>query len=112
MSKPRLADARRLAGLTQQQLADRVGLNRVQLAKYESGVQSPSVATAARIAKALDTPIEELFEATRRNGPPARDHTTRIQQLETRLADLEKRFAAVEIQPTAAKSRRRRRVVG
>lgn len=101
MPKPQLADARRTAGLTQQQLADRVGLNRVQLAKYESGAQSPSVAIASRIARALDASVEEVFAGDRHSRPTDPDHATRIERLEARLAVLEDRFGAADTPPTS-----------
>ena len=109
MPKPQLADARRLAGLTQQQLADRVGLNRVQLAKYESGAQSPSVAIASRIARALDASVEELFADSPHSRPTPPDHATRIERLEARLAVLEERFGAAETRPAREVGPTRRR---
>lgn len=39
--------------LTQQQLADLVGVDRTLISKIESGVSSPSVATAKKIAAVL-----------------------------------------------------------
>ncbi len=93
VAKPHLAQARRLAGLTQQQLADRAGLNRVQLAKYESGTQSPSVTTAARIAKVLGSSVEELFEGAAYRAHTRPGDAARIERLEARVSVLEERVA-------------------
>jgi transcriptional regulator with XRE-family HTH domain len=98
-----------LAGLTQRQLADRAGLNRVQLAKYESGAQSPSVRTAARIAKVLGTSVEELFEGNASGARTRAGDAGRIERLEARVSVLEQRFAAGEARRTKADSRVRPR---
>jgi transcriptional regulator with XRE-family HTH domain len=109
VAKPHLAEARRLAGLTQRQLAARAGLNRVQLAKYESGTQSPSVTTAARIAHVLGNSVEELFEGDAYGAHTRAGDAARIERLEARLSVLEARFAAVQAPHTEADSRVRPR---
>jgi len=48
--------------MTQQQLADRAGVTRQTIIAIEQGKYSPSLALAFRIANALDTKIEEVFE--------------------------------------------------
>ncbi len=47
--------------MTQPQLAKKVGILYQALQVYEYGKQIPSVDTAIRIARALDTTVEELF---------------------------------------------------
>ncbi|QGP92210.1 helix-turn-helix protein [Neomoorella glycerini] len=49
------------AGLTQSELARRVGLTRASYTNIEKGRKNPSVGTALRIARALNRPVEELF---------------------------------------------------
>lgn len=61
--RPRLREARREAGLTQQQLADRAGVHRVTVAVYEAGRKEPGVGHALAIAGVLGTSAEELFGA-------------------------------------------------
>jgi transcriptional regulator with XRE-family HTH domain len=56
----RVAQARKRAGLTQQQLAERVGVGRVAVARIEAATV-PSVAVALRIARELGEPVETLF---------------------------------------------------
>jgi putative transcriptional regulator len=57
----RVAQARRQAGLSQQQLAERVGVGRATIARMEGGDTSPSVALALTIARELGEPVEALF---------------------------------------------------
>lgn len=47
-----LAEARRAAGLSQEELAERGGTSRPTLSSYEHGHRSPTLATAARILAA------------------------------------------------------------
>jgi DNA-binding XRE family transcriptional regulator len=48
---------RSLAGLTQQQLADKSGLPQSHISRIENGIHSPSQATLGKIAAALDLPL-------------------------------------------------------
>lgn len=57
----RVAQARKRKGLTQPQLAERVGVSRPTIARIEAGGTSPSVALALRIAREVDEPVETLF---------------------------------------------------
>jgi putative transcriptional regulator len=56
-----VADARRSAGLTQPELAAKVGASRPTIARVEAGKQVASVILALRLAQALDTTVETLF---------------------------------------------------
>ena len=51
---------RDLRGLTQAGLAERSGVNRVQIADIESGRKSGSVQTLRKLAEALDVAIDDL----------------------------------------------------
>src|SRR5262249_55540514 len=53
----RLKELRQAAGLTQAELAKRVGLNQFSIAKFEQGVQEPTWPTALAIAEALDVQV-------------------------------------------------------
>lgn len=53
--------ARKAAGLTQENLAKRIGVNRATLSKYESGYIEPSISKLAEIADALACPLYELL---------------------------------------------------
>jgi len=61
----RIAQGRRRAGLTQQQLAEKVGVGRVTIARLETGTRSPGVQLAIAIARELDEPVETLFGGER-----------------------------------------------
>jgi transcriptional regulator with XRE-family HTH domain len=68
----RLKDVRQRKALTQQQLADRAGLNRVTIARIESGKDEPFPTTVRKVADALGVSPEELLEpvaASAANGP-------------------------------------------
>jgi transcriptional regulator with XRE-family HTH domain len=56
-----LAIARKKARLTQRQLADQLGVNRVTLARWELGESDPSLAKALEIARILGKRVEQLF---------------------------------------------------
>jgi putative transcriptional regulator len=56
-----VAAARKRKGLTQQQLADALGVNRVSIARIEAGTQSPSMSLALRIARELHASVDVLF---------------------------------------------------
>ncbi len=53
---------RAVDGLTQQILADQVGVTRQTIISIERGSYNPSVGLALQIAQALKVNVEELFE--------------------------------------------------
>jgi putative transcriptional regulator len=52
---------RQKAGLTQVELAEKVGVTRQTIIAIEKGDYTPSVALALRLAKVFKTPVEDLF---------------------------------------------------
>ena len=52
--------ARRAKGLSQRELAEKVGLTRGQYSHYETGKNSMSLETWAKIAKVLDLEPDEV----------------------------------------------------
>ena len=48
--------------LTQQALADKVGIHRVYLARLEAGTRTPSLRTLKRLAKALKVTMADLLD--------------------------------------------------
>ncbi|MGZ3299237.1 MAG: helix-turn-helix domain-containing protein [Asticcacaulis sp.] len=58
----RLRRRRRLLGLTQQQLAQAVGIRVQQIQKYECGANRISAARLFQLAKALETPINYFYD--------------------------------------------------
>jgi putative transcriptional regulator len=58
----RLKVARAARGLTQQDLATRVGVSRKTINTIENGVFVPSTVLALKLAKTFHTTVERLFE--------------------------------------------------
>jgi putative transcriptional regulator len=50
------------AGLTQEELAERIGVTRQTVLSIEKGNYTPSVALALRLAAVLWTKVEDLFD--------------------------------------------------
>ena len=57
----RIRRARRRRGLTQAQLADRLGISAPQVTVWETGYRRPSLKSIYRIAKALDVDVAVLL---------------------------------------------------
>ncbi len=57
----RLKDKRGELGLTQAELAERVGVTRKTVNTVENGVFVPSALLALKLARALGEPVEDLF---------------------------------------------------
>jgi putative transcriptional regulator len=59
----RIRELRAAAGdMTQQALADRIGVTRQTVNAIELGKYSPSLEVAFRIARVLGTPLDQVFE--------------------------------------------------
>jgi putative transcriptional regulator len=57
----RVRDLRTAAGLTQEELADKVGVTRVTINCLERGVYSPSIELALALARFFRKPVEAIF---------------------------------------------------
>lgn len=57
----RVRTLREEAGLTQQELADRVLVTRQTIVALEKGAYTPSLALAIRVARVFDEMVEEVF---------------------------------------------------
>lgn len=64
--KDKLPELREQAGLTQQQLADKLYVTRQAVSRWERGETTPGIDMTKLLAVALDAPITELLEM-----PPA-----------------------------------------
>lgn len=58
-----LRAAREQSGKTQAQVAKEIGVSELSYQRYEYDKREPGVRTAIRIARALDSTVEELFGA-------------------------------------------------
>jgi putative transcriptional regulator len=56
-----LKEIRTQLGITQAELAERVGVARVSIISIEKGHFIPTVETALRIGQALSVPVEQIF---------------------------------------------------
>lgn len=56
-----LRRARRAADLTQEELADRLGVTRQTIIAIENGRYLPSIGLALKLARFFGRPVEELF---------------------------------------------------
>jgi transcriptional regulator with XRE-family HTH domain len=61
-------DARRAAGITQSELADRAGTAQPAVAAYESGARTPSLSTLGRLLGACEHDVELLARPRVRRG--------------------------------------------
>jgi transcriptional regulator with XRE-family HTH domain len=59
----RLRIARRSVGLTQKQLADKLGVESITVSRWERGVTSPSLPRLRRIAELTETTVSDLVRA-------------------------------------------------
>jgi len=58
----RLRTARLLQGLTQLDLAGKVGTKEIEISRFETGRAQPDPAVKKRIAEVLQKPVFELFD--------------------------------------------------
>ena len=65
----RLAATRKQRGLTQQHLADAIGVHLSQVRRYEAASSQPTLDVLRRIAVALSVTIDELAFGTDERGP-------------------------------------------
>ena len=60
----KMKEIRMQKGLLQKDIAFKTGLSRPAISLYENGHKQPSMNAAHKIAKALDSTIDELFSST------------------------------------------------
>ena len=65
-----LLEARKQNGLSQQQLADLIFVNRSSVANWESGRRLPDAEMIAKIAETLRVEVSDLFDAANENTAP------------------------------------------
>jgi transcriptional regulator with XRE-family HTH domain len=81
----RIAESRKIRGLSQAQLAERIGISRLLLSDYERGKVRVYADTLARIASALDvSPVQLLASASSKatDKVPSLRLMKRIQKIE------------------------------
>ena len=99
----KIASARKEKGMTQEMLAEQLGVTRQAVARWETGLSVPDAGMLVRIAGALDTTVNDLLgeEEPEQGG----DLAAELEALNRQLAEREERsrrrwrafFAAVGI---------------
>ncbi|HCY54374.1 MAG TPA: transcriptional regulator [Oceanicaulis sp.] len=79
----RLRRRRRLLGLTQKELADRVGIRFQQIHKYETGINRMSASRLFEIAEALGAPVEHFYDGLKTGGASGDLHGDLLSRRET-----------------------------
>jgi transcriptional regulator with XRE-family HTH domain len=79
----RLRIARRSAGLTQRQLADKLGVESITVSRWERGVTSPSLPRLRRIAEITETTMSDLV----RGEDVATEQAVELAALRAELAE-------------------------
>lgn len=71
-----LAALRKLQKITQEELAEKAGITRQTLSKYETGESLPDISVCSRLAQALEVTIDDLvnFDQTLLPIPPKGKH--------------------------------------
>ena len=59
--KNRISELRKARSMTQQDLADRLGVTRQTIISLEGGRYNPSIMLAFKLARAFDLHIEDIF---------------------------------------------------
>ncbi|GAA4349987.1 hypothetical protein GCM10023185_07190 [Hymenobacter saemangeumensis] len=67
---------RKQAGLTQQDLAKKIGVSRAAISQFETGESKPSVETLVKLSSEFDVDVEDLLKST--DVSPRQRNATRI----------------------------------
>ena len=67
----RIKDLRLVAGLTQEQLAEKIGVKKQNISRYESGRVEPNIRTAKKLADALGVSLEDMAAGVSSFSSPA-----------------------------------------
>ncbi|MBE3586531.1 MAG: helix-turn-helix transcriptional regulator [Thermoanaerobacter sp.] len=76
----RIKELREQLGLTQEELAEKVGISRSALANYESGLREPKGDILVRFANALNTTTDYLLGKTSRTDKPDPERKNTIEE--------------------------------
>ncbi len=90
----RIRQRRIMLGLTQQQMAELIGVTYQQAHKYETGINRISAGRLYQIARALGVEISHFFEDVEPGGASARNQELMPQQ--RMLLELARNFAAIK----------------
>ena len=86
----KLTYLRRVAGLSQEQLADRLGVTRQSVSKWESGTAMPELAKLIALSEAFGVSIDYLVKDCIETAEPCevpKEEVTRLEQKLNRLSE-------------------------
>jgi transcriptional regulator with XRE-family HTH domain len=86
----RIRERRIMLGLTQQQLAEMIGVTYQQAHKYERGINRVSAGRLFEIAKVLSVPIGYFYEGIGEEGP------RQVSQRERMMLEIARNFAEIQ----------------
>ena len=90
-----IAEKRREKNLTQEQLAQRLGVSNKTVSKWENGRSMPDYSVVEQLCKELDISIRELLEGKESNIPGEQDEE-KYQLLRYKLEQNEKKLKQLE----------------
>ncbi len=73
MKKPlaeTIAETRKRKGMTQAELAEKLGVTDKAVSKWERGLSCPDIGSLPRLAEVLDLSVEELMQIKKPDGKP------------------------------------------
>ena len=92
----RIKQARDAAGLTQEDLADRVGVGTAMVSRWEGGLRLPPVDRLVLIARVTETTVDHLTETMDVDGIVQETPEQRIAALEAELARTQEQLASAK----------------
>jgi transcriptional regulator with XRE-family HTH domain len=107
----RVQTIRKRRGLTQEQLAERIGRTMESVSALERGKNFPSLATLERLATTLDVPIRDFFDFDQSDATASQKRTVLLAAVTDAvraLDDRQLRIAAAQIDALAEPSRQKR----
>src|ERR1700720_1852013 len=102
-----IAEIRNYRGLTQEQLAHRIGVSADALASLERGARFPRFRTLLVLSRELDVPLRDLMEDQGNLAGASNDRARLVVQGRTLLHDLSDEFLAVAVEQLSALAKRR-----
>ena len=102
-----IAEIRNYRGLTQEQLAHRIGVSADALASLERGARCPRFRTLLVLSRELDVPLRDLMEDQGNLAGASNDRARLVVQGRTLLHDLSDEFLAVAVEQLSALAKRR-----
>lgn len=87
----RIKELRKTRKLSQEELAERIGVEPQHISRLEAGRSFPSLDRLDKIASALDVPLKEFFEFSHLGG--AAERLKKIDEMAKGLSEERQRFA-------------------